>query len=54
MFLHYLTERQRGALLHYAYRIMRIDDSASPEEMARLNVLRAEAGSQVEAGSGTD
>ena len=49
MFLHYLTERQRGALLHYAYEIMRIDNFADPEELARLDMLRAEAGSWVEA-----
>jgi len=49
MFLHYLTERQRGALLHYAYEMMRIDNFADAQEMARLDMLRAEAGERVEA-----
>ncbi len=49
MFLRYLTERQREALLHYAHEMMRIDNMAAAEELVRLDVLRSEAGPQVEA-----
>lgn len=50
MFVQYLTERQQSALLHYAYEVIRADNSVDPRELNRLDVLRdqAEPGVQAE------
>lgn len=49
MFVQYLNESQQGALLHYAYEVMRIDGSADADELNRLDVLRAQAQPGVQA-----
>ena len=49
MFVHYLSERQQAALLHYSYEVMRIDNVADPSESVHLEVLRAQAREGVEA-----
>ena len=49
MFVHYLNERQQGALLHYAHEMMRVDGSIAGEELALLDLLRDQAQPGVEA-----
>ena len=49
MFVQYLNERQQGVLLHYAYEMMRADNSVDAREMNRLEVLRAQAQPGVQA-----
>lgn len=49
MFVQYLNERQQGALLHYAYEMMRADSSVDARELTRLDVLRAQAQPGVQA-----
>lgn len=49
MFVQYLNESQQGALLHYAYEVVRIDGSVDADELNRLDVLRAQAQPGVQA-----
>lgn len=49
MFLHYLSEQQQSALLHYCYEMMRADNVVDASETERLNVIRAQAHAGVEA-----
>ena len=48
MFVQYLSERQQGVLLHYAHEMMRADNLVDARELARLDVLRAQARPGVE------
>ena len=43
MFVQYLNERQQGALLHYADRIMRVDGVIGAKEMVHIDMLRDQA-----------
>ena len=43
MFVQYLNERQQGALLHYADRIMRVDGVIDAKEMVHIETLRDQA-----------
>ena len=43
MFVQYLNERQQGALLHYADRIMRVDGVIGAKEMVHIETLRDQA-----------
>ena len=49
MFLHYLSEQQQAALLHYCYEMMRADSVVEASETERLNALRSQAHAGVKA-----
>ena len=49
MFVQYLSERQQGALLHYAQQMARADGFVADDEQEQLDVLREQVQPGVEA-----